>query len=86
MGRAWDVVGTGTVSFVFWGRLMRDVRVRVMRYLPATILNGRRLMFKLHMVLDIGAGFGSFAADTPGGPCVFFSGIKRRLFLFPVNG
>jgi hypothetical protein len=30
-GKSLDVVGTGRVSFVLWGRLMRDVRVRVMR-------------------------------------------------------
>jgi hypothetical protein len=64
-GRALDVVGTGVVTFSLWGRLMRNISVRVMRTLPSGILIGRRLMLRLKMSLDFSSGAGSFSADTP---------------------
>jgi hypothetical protein len=40
-GSALDVVGTGVVTFILWGRLMRNIRVQVRRTLPSGILIGR---------------------------------------------
>jgi hypothetical protein len=51
--RALDVVGTGVVTFSLWGRLMRNIRVRVMRTLPSGILIGRRLMLRLENVAGL---------------------------------
>jgi hypothetical protein len=70
-GSALDVVVTGVVTFSLWGRLMRNIRVRVMRTLPSGILIGRRLMLRLNMSLDFSSGVGSFSADTPRGSRIF---------------
>jgi hypothetical protein len=70
-GSALDVVGTGVVTFNLWGRLMRNIRVRVMRTLPSGILIGRRLMLRLKMSLDFSSGVEYFSADTPRGPRTF---------------
>jgi hypothetical protein len=64
-GSALNVVGTGIVTFSLWGRLMRNIRVRVMRTLPSGILIGRCLMLLLKMSMDLSSGVGSFSADTP---------------------
>jgi hypothetical protein len=68
---ALDEVGTGVVTFSLWGRLMRNICVRVMRTLPSGILIGRRLMLLLKMSLEFSSGVGSFSADTPRGPRIF---------------
>jgi hypothetical protein len=67
-GSALDVVGTGVVTFSLWGRLMRNICVRIMRTLPSGILIGRRLMLRLKVSLDFSSGVESFFADTPRGP------------------
>jgi hypothetical protein len=67
-GSALVVVGTGVVTFSLRGRLMRNIRVRVMRTLPSGILIERHLMLRLKMSLDFSTGVGSFSADTPRGP------------------
>jgi Reverse transcriptase (RNA-dependent DNA polymerase) len=68
---ALDVVGAGVVTFSLRGRLMRNVRVRVMLTLPSGILIGRRLMLRLKLSLDFSSGVGSFPADTPRGQRIF---------------
>jgi hypothetical protein len=65
------VVETGVVTFSLWGRLMRNIRVRVMRTLLSEILIGCRLMLRLKMSLDFSSGMGSFSADTPREPRIF---------------
>jgi hypothetical protein len=70
-GSALDIVGTGVVTFSLWGRLLRNIRVRVMRTLPSGVLIGRRLMLRLKMSLDFSSGVRSFSADTPRGPRIF---------------
>jgi hypothetical protein len=59
------------VTFSLRGRLIRNIRVRVMRTLPSGILIGCRLMLRLKMSLDISSGVGSVSADTPQGPRIF---------------
>jgi hypothetical protein len=73
-GSALHVVETGVVTFSLWGRLVRNIRSRVMRTLPSRILIGLRLMLRLKMSLDFSSGVGSFSADTPRGPRIF-SGV-----------
>jgi hypothetical protein len=70
-GSALDVVETGVVTFSLWGRLMRNIRVRVIRTLPSGILIGRRLMLRLKMSLDFSSGVEFFSADMPRGPRIF---------------
>jgi hypothetical protein len=55
------------VIFSLWGRLMRNIRVRIMRTLPLGILIGRRLMLRLKVSLDFRCGVVSFSVDTPRG-------------------
>jgi hypothetical protein len=74
-GSALDVVGTGVVMLSWWGRLLRNIQVRVMRTLPSGILIGRRLMLRLKMSLDFSSGVESFSADTPRGPRIFSGSI-----------
>jgi hypothetical protein len=65
------VVETGVVTFSLWGRLMRNIRVRIIRTLPSGIVIGCRLMLRLKMLLDFSSGMRSFSADTPRGPRIF---------------
>jgi hypothetical protein len=66
---ALDVVGV--VTFSFWGRLMRTIRVRVMRTLPTGIMIGRRLMLRLKMSLDFSSGVRFLSADKTRGLRIF---------------
>jgi hypothetical protein len=80
------VVGTRVLTFSLWGRLMRNIRVRVMRTLPSRILIGRRLMLRMKMSLDFSSGVGVFSADTPRGPCIFSGRIFSGCILHDCSG
>jgi hypothetical protein len=66
------------VKFSLCGRLMQNIRVRVMRTLPSGILIGRRLILRLEMSLDFSSGVGSFSADTPRGLHTFSGRILHE--------
>jgi hypothetical protein len=54
-------LGAGRIDFELSGKLFAGVTVRVMKKIPSRMLLGRRFLLNHKIVLDLGAGHGSFS-------------------------